>query len=197
MLLYINIPVSQAVKKYILKENAHNIIDFRGSQVVKLNKKMFLGNYLSGLLDSQVKKPKYLKPSSFISFSLSHRVGEKKHLTEERELLVSYHLDQLFKFEFCRFINLYHSNPFGLPISEAMEMFYKLYELSEDDYSRETMRRYYNRYGKKREQKIEKNQNIFLKMSPDKLDFPEPDNCNFSRLKEMYPALTYQPKKAS
>lgn len=141
----VRVPVTIAVRKYLLKEYSNFVDRENGRAVIQLHRKYFLGNFLASLMTDDLEHYKvYDRPEEFVTFKLS-RGFERSYMIQENINKLSYHLDHLFKNEFCKFIGYYHA--FGLSIAEAIDNFYDHYGLCEDDYSKDNMRRYYNRYG--------------------------------------------------
>lgn len=186
----VHVPVTKAVKKYILKEYSNFIIIENDRQLIQLHRKYFLGNFLASLMTDNLTSYKVSsKPDVYVSFKLS-RGFEKSYVPEGELSKLSYHLEHLFKNEFCKFLGFYHS--FGLTLSEAMDNFYDHYNLTEDDYSRDAMRRYYNRYGPEGSEWQEKKQKKVSSSRPDSLydsEKKDPIISKFQRFKTEFAVL--------
>lgn len=147
-------------RNFVVKENDRPII--------RLHRKCFLGNFMASLMTDNLHhyRPTQ-RPNVYVTFGLA-RGFEKSYMTKKNIAKLAYHLEHLLKMEFCKFLGFYHS--FGLSLTEAMDNFYDKYGLSEDDYSRDSMRRYYNRYGEHGSEYQEKNKKNIFRSRPEKLD---------------------------
>lgn len=164
----VHVPVSTAVKKYMLVEYQNFVVEENDRQIIQLHRKCFLGNFLASLMTDNLQhyRPTQ-RPDVYVTFRLA-RGFEKSYMTKKSMSKLSYHLEHLFKMEFCKFLGFYHS--FGLSLTEAMDSFYDKYGLGEDDYSRDTMRRYYNRYGENGSERPESKKKNIFRSRPEKLD---------------------------
>lgn len=137
----IHVPAKRAVQKYIMAEHAHLEVEYRGNPALKLSVKRYLGNLVIMGLTSELDNWKPMRiPKERVTFILP-AAYRRFAITEERLKRLSGYLTQEFKFQFVRYLDMYSQHG---RISEGIEAFYQKYGLSEDDYGRDTMRRYYN-----------------------------------------------------
>lgn len=137
----IHVPADRAVQKYIMAEHNHLEVSYRDKQALKLAARRYLGNLVVMSLTSELdcwKPARVPRDRVTLILPLAYR---RFVITPEKLRRLSAFLRQEFKFQFVRFIDMYRN--YG-SISEGIEAFYTRYRLDEDDYGRDTMRRYYN-----------------------------------------------------
>lgn len=119
-------------------------MEVEGQRVIKVSKKHLLGNLLILNLSSLPEhKPKRVYRDS-LNFNVSDNVG-KAWLSPDTINRMSLLFEHLFKAAFIKYIEIYRKQGSGYGhMRDAIEQFYTDYELEEDDYSRDTLRRYYN-----------------------------------------------------
>jgi hypothetical protein len=155
--MYLHVPVSSAVKKFLLKEYAGLIeVDAQGRPVLKLNRHEVLGDYVVSLLANTGKPTGKIKVWSVgnhqkqteenIIFKVSKKY-QKYSIPEENAQKFVYYLDKLFKTQIIQ--KIANLNAIGFSISDAIRYYYAYYEITEEDYSEDNMRRYFDRYAEK------------------------------------------------
>lgn len=147
----IHIPTTPEIRKFVLHQHRDQVYyrtDRASNEpVIKLNLKMLLGNMIACLMNDDLTHFKPQKrPPVYLTFEVSKRF-DQCWLTEEKAKRISLHLDRYFKDDFCKYVDFCVS--FGLEVERALEQYRENYDISEDDYSFDTMRSYYYRYGKK------------------------------------------------
>lgn len=137
----IHVPADRAVQKYIMAEHNHLEVSYRGNPALKLAARRYLGSLVVMSLTSELEswKPQRV-PKDRVTLILP--VAYRRFaITPESLRRLSAFLRQEFKFQFVRYLDMYSKHG---RISEGIEEFYTRYNLEEDDYGRDTMRRYYN-----------------------------------------------------
>lgn len=147
-MLVIHVPVSTAVKKYFLIENQDLLIDHNSGYGLKLNQKTFLGNLVHLSLTADLKDWKLKPPPKESLVLILSKRYQYCTINEKTLKKLAYHLDQEFKKDFCRYIDMAVKFA-GISGLRAVENFCRNYGIEEDDYGQDNMYRYYTRYGKK------------------------------------------------
>ncbi|AHM62325.1 hypothetical protein D770_20380 [Flammeovirgaceae bacterium 311] len=142
-MIVVHVPVSEAVKKYLIHEFAHRVVDHREGTAIKVNRRHLLGNIMAMGLTSDLSqfKPQRI-PKQSLAFILDSSFVKNACVEEWKLEMISQFLDQFFKQSFCMWLKATYEKHGD--IVKAIDAFYERYDLSEDDYGRDNLRRYYN-----------------------------------------------------
>lgn len=144
-LLYI--PVSEAVKKFVEKDNAHFLQEIDGENAIKITKRHYLGNLLN-LCINEATDP---AEAYGLPMAKNHRVclampGHYGKLSGQRLNVLSRHLELEFRKGLVNWIRIWEALHDKPVVSEAIRAFYEFYELQEDECCQLSLRRWYQDY---------------------------------------------------
>jgi len=135
------------VKKYFLIKNQGLLADHNSHYALKLNQRCYLGNLVQLLLTDDLRQWKLKPPPQEALVLILSKRFSACQINEHTLKKLSYHLDQTFKQEMCRYVDM--ATKFGnISALQAVDNFCDNYGIEEDDYGQDNMYRYYTRYGK-------------------------------------------------